>query len=205
MANLSDCRFNTFLSFQLVFSTRTEIFSARSVKFYRCVINSVINKATNEYAPIDTYFHNSDPDTSDVESDFECTMYKEIEKIINQSLKDQLLREFKMLIDKQHTTEFVLRETLRDIARKGAEYRVKFYRAKDELNHCVQQMQGAEQKVQEPQTTVQMGEYKINNLEDADKCIVCFGNEINTFYTTCLHMYTCYDCCSKIGNRCSVC
>ncbi len=64
----------------------------------------------------------------------------------------------------------------------------------------------AEQKVKELETVVQMGEYKKkNNLEDTDKCIVCFEKERNYFYITCMHLSCCYDCCSEIGGRCPLC
>ncbi len=63
-----------------------------------------------------------------------------------------------------------------------------------------------EQKVKELETIVQMGEYKKkNNLEDTYKCIVCLENERNTFYSACMHLSCCFDCCSEIGDRCPLC
>ncbi len=60
--------------------------------------------------------------------------------------------------------------------------------------------------LKELKTIVQMGEYKkINILKDPDKCIVCLEKERDTVYTECMHLSSCYDCCSEIGDRCSLC
>ncbi len=80
-----------------------------------------------------------------------------------------------------------------------------FYNLTLRLGEREQQLKEAELKVKELQAKVQMAEYKNNYLEDTDKCIVCFENGKNTFYTACMHMSTCYDCCSEIGDRCPTC
>ncbi len=60
--------------------------------------------------------------------------------------------------------------------------------------------------MEELQTIVQMGEYKKNNnLDNTDKCNVCLEKERDTIYTECMHLSTCYDCCSEFGDRCSLC
>ncbi len=50
-----------------------------------------------------------------------------------------------------------------------------------------------------------MGEYKINNLKDTDKGIVCLENERDTVYTACMYLSTCCDSCRKTGDKCSLC
>ncbi len=61
------------------------------------------------------------------------------------------------------------------------------------------------EKIRELEAKLVMVDYKNNNVEDGDKCIVCCENDRDTVYTTCMHLSICYDCCSEIGDRCPLC
>ncbi len=66
-------------------------------------------------------------------------------------------------------------------------------------------LEEVQQEVKELKTIVQMGEYKINNLKDTDKCIACLENVRDTVYAACMHLSTYYDCCWKTGDKCPLC
>ncbi len=68
------------------------------------------------------------------------------------------------------------------------------------------ELKEAKEKIRELEAKLLMVDYKKdNNVEDSDKCIVCCENDRDAVYTTCMHLSTCYDCCSEIGDRCPVC